>query len=492
YENHQIKTKKSLFYGLYWLPETIEEEFEIKLLGFQVKIHRVIDFDAYNINPEKPDTSETINKKIIYQSDPDFEKKLTNNSPYPNRLSQKEQEEIIKKIEDKFSSQELYHDLFESDMLTKDAVRLEMEQRYGRYFRLTQQLGNIVHYNRVEGLGINYGFNLTNLLLKNSLFSISGGYGFEDQRLKSEMALIQYLDSKHQYFIETNLYSTLAWEESRKLITTGKNTITSLLYKGDYRDYYYRTGGNLGFGYRVTDNLAIKFSYLTQSEKSAPNNTRFSLFHGKEPFRINPAIAEGEFRGIRSEILYRLYNRNVNCLAEYTNRSWLHSDFSYFLMRLNADQKYRLTYHSHLNLAVAVGLASGYLTPQRWFDFGGRTFLNFSGNMRGVDYKKFTGDRMATVNIDYAINGGILYDKGIHSNFLRALRLHLWGGLGWSELSSKSKSLVTDMNLPSITTNGIYHEFGIGLGDQFNIMRIDLIRNSSRENKILMTLNFLR
>ncbi len=492
YENHQMRTKKSLFYGLYWLPQTIEEEFEIKILGFQVKIHRAIEFDTYNVNPEKTDTSVVVNKKIIYESNPEFEKKLVYNSDHPERLSRKEQEEIIKKIEDKFSSQELYHDLFESNMLTKDAVRLEMEQQYGRYFRLTQQLGNIFRYNRVEGLGINYGLNLTNLLLKNSLVSVSAGYGLRDERFKSEAALIQYLDNQHKFFLETNLFSTLAWEEGRKLITTGKNTITSLLYKGDYRDYYYKIGGNLGFGYRMTDNLAVKLTYLSQAEKNAYNNTKFSLLKGKESFRVNPAIAEGEFRGFRSEIFYQLYHRNLNVLAEYTNQNWLHSDFSYFLAKMNFDQKFRLTYHTHLNLALATGMASGYLPPQRWFDFGGRTFLNFTGNFRGVNYKEFTGDRMASINVDYALNGGILYDKGIHSKFIRALRLNLWSGLGWSELSSKSKTMATNPNHPGEITNGIYHEFGVGLGDQFNILRFDFIRNSIRENKILMTFNFLR
>jgi hypothetical protein len=492
YENHQLKTKKSLFYGQYWLPETIEEEFEIKILGFQIKIYRIINFDAYTINPEITDTTLIVNKKIIYEPDPEIEKKLTYSSDHPNRLSRIEQEQIIKKIEDKFSSQDLYHDLFESNMITKDAVRLEMEQQYGRYFRLTQQLGNIFRYNRVEGLGINYGFNFTNLLLKNSLISISGGYGLRDERFKSEAAVIQYLDNQHQFFLETNIFSSLAWDEERKLITTGKNTLTSLLYKGDYRDYYYKTGGNLGLGYRMTDNLAVKLTYLSQTEKNARNNTRFSLFKGRESFRINPIIAEGEFRGLKGEIFYQLYHRNFNLLAEYTNRSWLRSDFSYFLTKMNFDQQFRPTYHTHLNLAIAAGMASGYLPPQRWLDFGGRTFLNFHGNMRGVDYKKFTGDRMASINIDYAINGGILYDKGVHSKFIRALRLNLWSGLGWSELSSKSKTMATKLNFPGETTDEIYHELGVGLGDQFNILRFDFIRNSIRENKILITLNFLR
>ncbi len=60
--------------------------------------------------------------------------------------------------------------------------------------------------------------------------------------LKAEAAILQIFGNQEKIFIEGNLYNATDFEEDRKLITTGKNTFTSLLYKGDYRDYYYKMG----------------------------------------------------------------------------------------------------------------------------------------------------------------------------------------------------------------------------------------------------------
>ena len=137
-------------------------------------------------------------------------------------------------------------------------------------------------------------------------------------------------------------------EESRKIISTGSNTFTSLLYKGDYRDYYYKIGGNFGVGMKVNDNLAFKVSYVSQTEESAKNNTNFCILGFDDNFRKNPKISEGELRGLRTSILFRTYNFDLNLSGEYTDKQTLHSDFSYSRLQGNFRRNFRPTYHSHL------------------------------------------------------------------------------------------------------------------------------------------------
>jgi len=292
-ENHKMKTKKALLYGNYWLPTNLEEEFDIRIMGITVKINRVIEFDSYIVNSVPFDSTIVENKKVVYLPDSTLEKKLLADVDYPCKLSREEQEQIIQKIEDKFSAENLFVDLLESESLAKEAFRLGLEQKFGTYFRLAQSVGKYIRYNRVEGLRLNYGVNVTNPVLNNSVFSINGGYGFKDQKWKVETSLLQYLDKKKKIFLEGNLYHTTGFEEDKRLITTGKNTFTSLLYKGDYRDYYYKTGGNFGIGFRATDNLAFKISVVSQNENIAANHTRFSIFKNKDKFRANPEIMEG-------------------------------------------------------------------------------------------------------------------------------------------------------------------------------------------------------
>ena len=78
------------------------------------------------------------------------------------------------------------------------------------------------------------------------------------------------------------------------------------------------------------------------------------------------------------------------------------------------------------------------------------------------------------------------------AGILKALKLHLWSGIGWSTLSEESKRLALNINTPTATTDGVYHEFGIGIGDRFNILRVDLVRNSISKNQILVSFNVLR
>ena len=491
-ENHKVKTEKALLYGAYWLPTIVEEEFEIHLLGVKAKVYRKIEFHSYTVNPEEIDTTTIVNKKIDYQIEPGFEKQVFSDSLPKNKLTKAEQEQIIKMIEDKFSSTKLFFDLIESDAVAEQAVKIGWEQTVGPYFRTAQRIGKIARFNRVEGVRVNYGFNLSNFLLNNSVIALNGGYGFKDKRWKGEAAFLYFLTNQKNFFLESNLFHSLGYEEPSRLISTGSNTITSLLYKRDYRDYYYKQGFDVSFGWRVTENFAAKLSLVSQNETSASNHTRFSLFNYGKSFRQNPEIMEGKFNGLRTAIMYRAYNFDADLLAEYTGKKYLHSDFSYGLMRTNILKKYRLAEYRDLHIFASAAISIGKLTPQRWFDFGGKTFLNYHGNLRGADYKAFTGDRMVNSTIEYSIIGNEFYERGLKAKFIKALKLRCWGGIGWSSLSEQSRNFASNIDTPTTTTDGIYHEFGIGLGDRFNIVRIDVVRNSVSRNKVLVSVNLLR
>lgn len=491
-ENHKVKTEKVLLYESYWLPTIVEEEFEIHWMGVKLKIYRLIEFANYVVNAELPDSSQVIDQKVVYQIDPELEKKVIPDSTYRNRLTKEEQEQIIKTIEDRFSSAKLLTDLIQSGEIAEQALKIGWEQRIGPYFHFAEQIGNYFSYNRVEGLRLRYGLNLSNFILKHSAISVNAGYGFKDQRWKGDAALLLFLNQQKNIFIESNIYNTIGYEEPSRLITTGKNTFTGLLYKGDYRDYYYKEGVNLGLGFLPSENLALKVSFISQRESSAANRTRFSLFKYSQPFRLNPEIVAGRFNGIQATMLYRIYNFDLDLLAEYTDTKNFQSDFSYAFIKGNLQKRYRPTEHSDLTFFTSAAISNGKLTPQRWFDFGGKTFLNYHGNLRGADYKAFTGDRMVNATIEYSIIGSEFYHRGLTAGFVKALKLHLWSGIGWSTLSEKSQNFASNINTPTATADGIYHEFGIGLGDRLNILRIDVVRNSSSRNKLLVSVNVLR
>ncbi len=491
-ENHTVKTEKALLYGSYWLPGFIEEEFEIHILGMKIHLHRVIEFDSYVVNPELSKTVRDSVPKISHRIEPELQSKLTTNSEHPNKLSPEEQDRIIRKIEDKLSSMDLYSDLIESDEIAREALKMGLEQRMGPYFNLAQRLSRVLIFNRVEGLRLNYGFTFSNVILPHSAATLQAGYGFMDKRWKAEAGFLYHLDKNKKTFIETNAYKTTGYEEEPKLISTGKNTFTSLLYKGYYRDYYYKTGGSIGLGFRLTDHLAMKLSYVHQKEENAVNETKISLFNYNDPFRLNPEIVEGIFRGLHSALFYRKHRLDFRLHAEYTDKQYLHSDFSFGLIKASVARQFRSGRYDQIHLFLFGAASTGKLSPQRWFDFGGKTFLNFYGNLRSVDYKTFTGDRAAYGSAEYVLYGNTLYDLGWNKKILKGLKLTAWTGFGWSELSSESNSLARAINTPIKTTDGIFTEIGLGFGDRFNILRFDFAWNRVSKHKLLFSVNLLR
>lgn len=491
-ENHTVKTEKALLYGSYWLPRFIEEEFEIHILGMKINIYRIIEFESYFVNPEVVEANEDSLPKISHRINPQLQATLSTQSEYPNKLSPEEQERIISKIEDKFSSLDLYTDLIDSDEIAREAMKMGLEQRMGPYFKIAQRLSDVAMFNRAEGLRLNYTFNFSNVLIPNSASSLMAGHGFMDKRWKGEAGFLFHLGNKKKVFLESNFYSTIAYEEDRRLISTGKNTFTSLLYKGDYRDYYYKTGGNVGLGYRLTDNLALKLSFVQQKEETAITETTFSLFKHNDRFRLNPEIAEGMFRGLRGTLFFKKHQVDFRCYGEYTDKQYLHSDFSYAFVKAGLSRTFRSGIHNQIHLHLTGAASTGKLSPQRWFDFGGKTFLNYYGNLRSVDYKAFTGDRMAYGIAEYALYGNTFYDMGWKKKILKALKLTAWTGMGWSELSSQTMQFANGIDTPKIITDGMFTEIGLGFGDRFNILRFDIKWNNVSKSKIAFSVNLLR
>lgn len=491
-ENHHVKTKKALLYTSFWLPEMIEEEFDFAILGFKVKVHRVLEFESYDVNPAEPQEESIVNKRIAYNRDPALEDSIFVKPPYPNRLTREEEEEIIQKIEDKFAAKDLFKELIESESIAKEAVIQGLEQRSERYLQIAQKFGSFLQYNRVEGVRLGYETTLPGIGLQNSVISLKGAYGFVDERWKGEAAYLYYIDKKKKLFIEGNLFETTGFEENRTIVSTGKNTFTSLVLKRDYRDHYYKEGGSLSIGYRVTDNLALKLTGVSQTEESASTNAKFSIFKNKEEFRLNPGIIGGEFRGLRGTIFYRTYHIDADLAAEYTDKSLLHSDYSYSRVYGKVRMSYRPTYHTNLYLSLNGGISGGDIPPQRWFDFGGKIFANYHGNLRGVGYKAFTGDRIAYGTLEYVVNGDVFYNLGLKRSYLKIMKFTFWSGAGWSELSDRNIRYAAGVDTPVRTAENVYHEFGIGIGDKLNIFRVDFIYNSISKNNILIGFNFLK
>ncbi len=494
-ENFRVESRKGLFHSVYWLPIERKEEIFMTIWGIKGRICRELEFHSYEINPEVPD--QTKNKIVEFKIESELEGNVFEKSGILNELDEEEKDYIKESTEEYFKTVTMNMELLDSDILSKNAMSIT----FGQYsdmkaWKFGKKFSEFARYNRVEGLGLSLNTGFMNTVFSNSILNLAGGYGFADQKFKGELSYLKFFDRQQRFFFEGRLFDDITYEEDEIKFADLKNSAASLFLKEDYRDYYYVKGGAIGLGIKFRNNLALKITGVFRDEKRADKNTDFGLFNWNEDFRINPDIIEGKYKGIMALLRYTWHNGSLKIFGEYTDRDNLKSDFFYKYLKSDLDLTFSPNSNSRIILNLTSGISSDDLPPQKWFDLGGKSLMNPYGNLRGIGYKTFTGDRMFQGILEMELFRRFVFDPTEEQNdwdaFKKSLKITPWIGMCWSELSERNVSSVSQLNVPAFTADGVYTEFGIGIGDRLNIIRVDLIRNNLSENAVLFSLNFLR
>ena len=481
-DHFNIHTDYMLFNKKYWLPVRVKEIGGVSRLGVSAVMERIIHFDSYFVNDIAPDSLS--DQRIVFRPDSNYQYLLpaVNPDSLQDRLKH-----FLNTMQDEHLSEQLIRNMIRSQFLRPAVARTMLEQGFGRYLTPAKRLGDFIQYNRVDGLRLSYGIRFHNLLPR-SLFGVSAGYGFSDRKWKAEVAWLQHLDARQRWSLESNFFHTLSTDNAYA-VSTGANTISSLVFKDDYHDYFYKRGLSLSLGFRLTEHIAITAGLLAHHESNARRRANFSLFDWKGEARPNPAIVAGDFRGVQTT--FRLTAHQIMAMMEliHSSRAHFRSDFQF--TRLQGRFRYRLPIrHTGLIvLSVAGGVSRGVLPPQYWFDFGGPTFLDYYGHLRTVTHRSFTGDRMLTGAIDYLLP---------LSSFLpgwplvNLLQLSPWFGGCWSDLSKRHQHLRMQLQLPGTSATDGFYEAGIGLSDRFHILRLDIGVNNQNDRSVRVKWNILR
>ncbi len=494
-EEHMIRTVKMLFYSVYWLPGVIEEDFTIRISGGLIKFNRNVEFTDYEINPETSVAKFDRNEKLVYEEKPEQQNLLNKGLERPFELSRAEIDSMLNILDIDYAQKDVASEIIDTDILGANALKLNLDRKTGNFMEYARKWSDNIDYNRVEGLRADIPLNFPNVSGRSS-FVLKGGYGFKDDRFKGEISGLVFLNSAKTVFFEGNIYDTITSTEDKRKFSNAKNTFSSVMYGSDYRDYYYKKGGSAALGIRPASNIGIKVSYISQDEDNARVNTNFNIFRNSKDFRLNPEIMEGTFRGIRAVMMLRYADIAADFSAEYTDQDLLASDFRYSLYKASILYENKINSCNDLHLFLSGGISNGKIPPQEWFDFGGRSLFNYRGILRGVGYKDFTGDRVFYGTAEYVWSIGDIYqftrNKTIIDTLKKLFKVTLWTGFGWSDLSDENLDYTAGISTPIRTTDDFYSEIGIGFSDRLNAFRIDLIRNSISENRILFSINIFR
>jgi hypothetical protein len=198
------------------------------------------------------------------------------------------------------------------------------------------------------------------------------------------------------------------------IISEVENTLTALLFRRDFRDYYRRSGWSaygsyyLGRAVRLTGRLVQDdFASLTLSEDWG----LFDRDWARRAFRANPVVEEIRINSARAEVQVDTRDHRT-----HPRRGWLAAGLAEkaggFLKGDGRFQRYMLDLRRYqpvgpgmrLDLRTRLGTATGRLPVQYRYSFGGYSSL------RGYGFKEFVGDRMALGNAEFWIDLGKYWD----------------------------------------------------------------------------------
>jgi hypothetical protein len=283
-------------------------------------------------------------------------------------------------------------------------------KHYGSYSTLpinNDDESLILRYNRVQGLFLGLGVPKW-IGGKYNYMTLHGfaGYGFKEEKWRYQLGLDRWLFDQRDYRFEIGgkIYD-LTDSRDEWLVSTMENSLSSLLLKNDYHDFYRKTGYEVHLSQNYTIYLKGTVSYRNDEYESLINNANWSLLNKDKKFKENPLIADGNMRSLYGELyLDTRDNKNLprngwyGLLAMETSNNNLKSDFSFNQYSMELRRYQPFGYRERLDIRIKIGSAEGELPIQKAFQIGGLSTL------RAFRFKEFFGDRMLLANLEYNLN----------------------------------------------------------------------------------------
>lgn len=209
---------------------------------------------------------------------------------------------------------------------------------------------SLYSFNHITGHSLNFSFNIINELDKRLNLNSSFAYGFSDKKFKTDISARYFLGNYRTTTLNFRIYKELVdlFSESVKYDKM-TSTLTSILGKYDFRDYYYTKGIETKITGDIFPILRGGVGFINRTDNSAFNNSNFSLFNKSKNYRTNKTIYDTKINAITAEFLFDFrkffedgyYRRRISFgetniqfggKAIYSDKSTLKSnlDFSYY------------------------------------------------------------------------------------------------------------------------------------------------------------------
>jgi len=313
------------------------------------------------------------------------------------------------------------------------------------------------------------------------------GYGFSDKKMKYELEYSHQLLKDRSLRIDASVFRRLnALFYGLTGIFTGYNTITSLLTKDDYYNYYYSSGYDIRVSKSFIPQVELALRYHQEKQTTANTNTNFSIFKKDRKFRDNPRINDAFQRLVGFSLLldpnkYKLIDFGDGLVSRYTETQFpeLFLGFDYSSKKLNSTYEYRKYFAqvegenniaNFFNIKYKLGavIFSGDVPFQSLAYFNSTSSaLGKDFSFRTMDYQEYLGDKIYYFNFENNFKNIFWSRVPIINKF----SLIGFFNAGKSEISNSNLLLSSSKNFD--VTKNVFLEAGFGISGILDFLRVD-------------------
>lgn len=334
-----------------------------------------------------------------------------------------------------------------------------------------------IAFNRVEGVhaGVEYSFKkLSPWFAPRAGFA----YGFSNKATTYSIGATLYPLGSKQVGVGFDYYRAIISFPGQGYYGPTYNSLTALLFKNDYFDYYRAKGWEAFVSYTPLADLTTRMGFLHEAHDSLPVVTQYSWFSRHRSYRDNPPATEGRLRALLVNLRLGkgptpfdiVMQNSLDVAVEVSSPHFASSSFDYVRYSTVGSLTFptfgrRFLFAPNARLRLAAGTSTGTLPPQRMFSLESQSssFAPF-GVMRAMDVKEFGGTRYVALNVEHnfrslpflALGLSFLADNNIE------LIAHAGAARSWN-----------DGPLSVKVTDGVYSEAGFAISRIFELLRCD-------------------
>jgi hypothetical protein len=308
---------------------------------------------------------------------------------------------------------------------------------------------------------------------------VAVGYAFTPRLLMYELEGTLYTSVDRSFGIGGAVYRRADHHPDRAYYGPLFNSLTSLFFRNDYRDYYLAEGVRAYLRSNPSQSLFAQVSYVVERERAFTHTTDYSWFSRSRPYRLNPPPAEGMLRDLRLDarigpeaIPFDLVMHNtVGFSLEHASPRLTGGDFSFTryegILSLSIPTfARRFMLSPGFRVRASAGGTAGTPPPQRWFDLeSASSGVSPLGTMHALNVKEYGGTRYVALHVEHNFRSLLFLALGIPFLYENEIELIVHGGA--------AKTWVRDASAQVKATNGWYSEAGFAVSRILGFIRMD-------------------